>query len=64
MTDDKPIETKAMFISYTDENNQSFDGYVNVIEIKEGWVVIDAGKNILHIPSSRIKKLKERKEEQ
>ena len=55
-------DKKKVFISYLEDNGEKVEGYVNSVETKEGWVIIDNGKNIISIPSHRVLKIKEGRE--
>lgn len=51
---------KIVFISYLDDNDNSVSGYFELVAEREHYVKVKNDTNILTIPYKRIKKIKER----
>ena len=55
----KEIENKEVFISYIDDDNELFKGYVTIIKITENYVTFKtAYGNTYLVPFFRILKIK------
>jgi hypothetical protein len=53
---------KKVFIAYLNDNNETTNGYFEIVEITDSFVKFDTGINIITIPLSRVLKIKEEKE--
>lgn len=60
MISNEPVRGKKVFISWLEENNETKQGYVFLLEQNESFVKFKTtGGNILTIPFQRILKIKE-----
>ena len=49
-----------MFLSYLDENDKKVEGFFDVTNTNEnGFIVFKTSKNLVHIPLSRVLKIKQ-----
>lgn len=52
-------EKAKAFVSYLDDNDQIVNGYFEIVDRKDGYLIIKSGKNKISIPNHRVKKIKE-----
>ena len=61
-TNKKVIKIKKSYICYLNDNDEKSDGFVDILEINQGFVKFITNKNTLIIPINRILKIKEEKD--
>ena len=57
------MEIKKIWISYLEENGNTFSGYLDLIELNTSYVRLQTKTNIITIPINRVLKIKEHREE-
>jgi len=55
------VERKEIWISYLEEDNRLFTGFLILVEITQAYIKVESKNNIITIPMNRVLKIKEHK---